>query len=43
MINHLHLDIQEEMGLVVKLPSNINEKLEIGKGRIIKDGKKVAI
>ena len=41
MIVHQRLDIQEEMEQE-QIPS-INELLEIGKGRIIKEGKKVAI
>ena len=42
MIDLLHLDIQEEMELGVELPS-IDEKIDIGKGRVIQEGKKVAI
>ena len=42
MIDLLHLDILEEMGVGVELPS-ISETLEIGKGRIILEGKNLAI
>ena len=42
MIVLLLLDIQEETALEIELPS-IKETLEIGKGRVIKEGKKVAL
>ena len=38
----MHLDIQEVLELGSVLPS-INEKIEIGKSKIIKEGKKLAI
>ena len=42
MINPQHLDILEEMVLELKFHQS-TKLLQIGKGRIIKEGKKVAI
>ena len=42
MIGHLLLDIQEEMVTGVELPG-IDEILEIGKGKIVCEGKQAAI
>ena len=42
MIDPVHLDIQEVTGIGLNLP-DINEKIEIGKSKIIKEGKKLAI
>ena len=42
MIDLVRLDTQEENGVGIELP-DINETLEIGKGRVVRSGKHAAI